>query len=371
MKKFTFLLVIIYSNLLIAQPPAGYYNTASGTGYALKTQLHNIIKNSHTPQTYGDLWNLFTTSAFRDNYYENNNSLLDIYSEKPTGPDNYEYTTTNQQCGNYGGEGDCYNREHLVPQSFFDNFLIEPMKSDPFHVVPSDGYVNGQRSNFPFGVVGTANYTSSNTSKRGNNINTGYAAGYSSVVFEPINEFKGDVARAFFYFITRYQDLMVDFYNSANASSCPAKAMFDGSSNKALSTTFLNILYQWHLQDPVSAKETAQNNAIFNFQGNRNPYIDNPQWVATVWGANLGIEEINFNIVNVYPNPTNQNFITIQSENTPQNIQLININGQLVQEINHPKFENNNFVINNIPQGFYFLKLDIENQIITKKVLVN
>jgi endonuclease I len=371
MKKIILLLTYIYCNFLMAQPPEGYYNSATGIGYTLKTQLHNIIKNSHTPQTYGDLWNLFTTSAFRDNYYENNNSLLDIYSEKPTGPDNYEYATTNQQCGNYTTEGDCYNREHLVPQSFFDNFLVEPMKSDPFHVFPSDGYVNGQRGNFPFGVVGTPNYTSSNSSKKGNNINTGYAAGYSSVVFEPIDEFKGDVARAFFYFTTRYEDLMANFYNAANITSCQAKAMFDGSTNKALASTFLNILYQWHLLDPVSTKEIAQNNAIYNFQSNRNPYIDNPLWIATVWGENLDIQEINLNIVNVYPNPTNQNFITIQSENIPQNIQLFNINGQLIQEINQPKFLDNRFILNDIAQGFYFLKLDFQNQMITKKIIIN
>lgn len=371
MKKITFLLPIIYCNLLIAQAPAGYYSTATGTGFTLKTQLHNIIKNSHTPQTYGDLWTLYTTSAFRDNYYENNGSLLDFYSEKPTGSDSYEYTTTSQQCGNYTGEGGCYNREHLIPQSYFDNFLVEPMKSDPFHVFPSDGFVNGQRNNFPFGVVGISNYTSTNGSKRGNNINTGFAAGYSSVVFEPINEFKGDVARAFFYFTTRYQDLMSDFFNSTTITSCPAKAMFDGTNSNAFSTTFFNILYQWHIQDPVSSKEIAQNNAIFNFQGNRNPYIDNPQWIANVWASNLGINEMTYNIVSIYPNPANQNFITIQSENTPQNIQLINLNGQLVQEINQPNFENNNFVINNIAQGFYILKLDFQDQIVINKIIVN
>jgi endonuclease I len=363
MKRFTFLLVIIYSNLLIAQPPAGYYNTAIGTGYTLKTQLHTIISD-YQPKVY-NLVDDFMIVNDKDIYYENDNTMLDVYSERPTTADPYNFTAS-QACGNYSSEGDCWNKEHVIPQSIFSQ--NEPMRGDAHHLLPTDGRVNGFRSNNPFGIVGTNLVSQSgitnptmNGSKLGNGINTGVAAGYSNLVFEPINEFKGDIARIYFYFVTRYQNDIPNWNF----------AMFNGTSNVSISNPFLNILYQWHIQDPVSQKEIDRNNAIYNYQGNRNPYIDNPQWVATVWGANLGIEEINFNIVNVFPNPANQNYITIQSENTPQNIQLININGQLVQEINQPKFENNNFVLNNMAQGFYFLKLDFENQIITKKIIVN
>jgi hypothetical protein len=244
------------------------------------------------------------------------------------------------------------------------------MKSDPFHVVPSDGFVNGQRGNYPFGVVNVASYTSSNGSKRGNNANSGYSAGYSSIVFEPINEFKGDVARAFFYFTTRYQDLMPDFYNAADASSCFAKNMFDGSTNKAFSNTFLNILYQWHIQDPVSAKEIAQNNAIFTYQGNRNPYIDNPQWVNTVWSANLEEQKFIAKDVTIYPNPSDD-FVIIESFSTVDAISIYAVNGQLVEEIIQPKFENNNFKIENLTSGLYFVKISIEGEFIYKKLIIN
>ncbi len=375
MKKNYIVVLILLTFSMMAQPPAGYYNSATGTGYALKTQLKNIIDN-HDDQGYGSLWNLYQTSAFRDNYYEDDNSLLDIYSENPDGTDPYEYTSSSDQCGEYSGEGDCYNREHLVPQSYFDGFQVNPMKNDPLHVVPSDGSVNGARGNYPFGMVGNATYTSQNGSKRGNNSNTGYAAGYSALVFEPIDEFKGDVARSFLYFATRYQDLMDDFYTSANASSTPAKNMFDGSIDKVFSNTFLNILLTWNYEDPVSAKEIAINNAVYNYQGNRNPFIDNPDYACEIWTSactalNLSTDSLESVAFSIYPNPSKNNSVTIQTASVIDEIQLITINGQLLQQIKNPVLENASYSLKNIPQGFYLLKLTSNNQSVTKKVIVN
>lgn len=375
MKKYIYLLLL--NSVVFAQIPTGYYNSASGTGYTLKTQLKTRITTGHIDQGYGAIWSLYTNAAFRDNYYENNGSLLDMYSEIPSGPDSYEYTSTSQQCGNYSSEGDCYNREHLVPQSYFDNFQVDPMKNDPFHVVPSDGKVNGDRSNFPFGVVATATYTSSNGSKKGNNAVNGFSA-YTGTVFEPIDEFKGDIARAYFYFATRYEDFMDDFYNAANASTCQAKNMFDGSINKVFSDDFILLLIKWHKQDPVSTKETAQNNYIYySFQGNRNPFIDNPQYVCSIWttqcatvDALLSTDTFALTNVSVYPNPSSGN-ITIESETAIETIQLISVNGQLVMEIKKPVFENSSFTIDNLPKGFYFLKLSSESQSTTKKIIIN
>ena len=295
MKKNYSLLVLLFTIIGFAQPPLNYYDNATGTGYGLKTQLKNIISNGHVGQSYGNgLWSLYSASL-RDTYYENDNSLLDIYSENPTSVDPYNYTTVSQQCGNYNAEGVCYNKEHLIPQSYFNSEM--PMYSDAHHVVPSDGKVNGWRDNYPFGpVAGTTSSpcnggatnipcNSQNGSKKGNNANTGYSAGFSGIVFEPIDEFKGDVARSFFYFATRYETQMDAFFTAAtNATSTPAViAMFDGSENKAFSDTFLNIMITWHLNDPVSQKEIDFNNDIYAFQGNRNPYIDNPGYVCQIW----------------------------------------------------------------------------------------
>ena len=262
MKNLYSYLLLLLSVIATAQAPANYYNNATGTGYTLKTQLKTIITNGHIDKSYAGLWTIYTNSAFRDNYYENDSSLLDIYSENPTGIDPYNYTSTSNKCGNYNSEGDCYNREHLVPQSYFDSFATNPMKNDPFHVVPSDGKVNGERNNLGFGIVGTANYTSQNGSKRGTMASSPYST-YTGTVFEPIDAFKGDVARAYFYFATRYESSMGSFYNAASSTTCQAKAMFDGSTNKVFSDDFILILIKWHLEDPVSNYEIAKNNAIY------------------------------------------------------------------------------------------------------------
>ena len=248
------------------------------------------------------------------------------------------------------------------------------MKNDPFFVVPSDGKVNNDRNNLPFGKVGTATYTSQNGSKRGNGLNSGYALGYSGIVFEPIDEFKGDVARAFFYFATRYEDNMDEFYSSANAATCEAKNMFDGSIGRVFTNPFLDILVKWHTDDPVSAKEIAINNDIYyNHQSNRNPYIDHPEYVGIIWNSFLGSDSFAFeNSISVYPNPAINNEIYVSTATELKSIVLYNINGQIIQEINNPsKVENDTYKLSNLPKGFYLLQLSSENATTTKKVLVN
>ena len=383
MKQFFALLAVLFCLNSYAQIPSGYYTSATGTGLALKTQLKKIIDNVndglpserlHTDQGYGALMTLYTHAAFRDNYYENDGSLLDMYSENPTGADPYNYTSTSQQCGQYSSEGNCYNREHLIPQSYFDNYAIDPMKNDPFFVVPSDGKVNGDRSNFPFGKVGTATYTSQNGSKKGNGINSGYAQGYSGTVFEPLDEFKGDIARAFFYFATRYEDSMDNFYSTSDdASICQAKNMFDGSIGRVFTNPFIDILVKWHTDDPVSAKELAINNDIYyNHQNNRNPYIDHQEFVGVIWNSFLGNNSFVLeNSISIYPNPTNNHTITIESLNNLDEIQLITINGQILREIKNPVLQNKSLTIDNLQQGFYFLKISSNQQQIIKKILVN
>lgn len=377
MKKHYVLTLLLCSAIGLAQIPSGYYSSATGSGYTLKTQLKNIISNNHSDQGYAALMPLYTTTAFRDNYYENDGSLLDIYSERPLSADPYNYTSTAQQCGNYSSEGDCYNREHLVPQSYFDNYLVDPMKNDAFHVVPSDGKVNGDRGNLPFGKVATANYTSQNGSKRGNNTLNAFS-NYNGTVFEPLDEFKGDIARAYFYFATRYEDWMGNFYTSANSSTCQSKNMFDGSVNKVFSDNFILLLIKWHKDDPVSSKEIAQNNAIYTFQGNRNPFIDNPNYVCQIWTTFCNtvdtLSENDFtleNTVSIYPNPAINNEVTISSEKELKSIVLFNINGQIIQEIKNPTRVDNTYKVTNLPSGFYLVQMASENAVATKKVIVN
>ena len=255
----------------IAQIPNGYYSTATGTGYALKTQLYNKITN-HTNLGYAGLWSAYATTD-RDNQYENDNTVFDLYSENPTGPDPVTFIYSTNQCGTYTTQGNCYNREHIIPQSIFNS--ASPMVSDAHFIVPVDGYVNGMRSDNPHGNVAVASWTSLNGSKRG----TSAVAGYTGTVFEPLDEFKGDIARMYFYFATRYENVVAGY---------TTYAMFNGSSNQVFSTAFLNMLITWHNQDTVSAREIARNNAIYNLQNNRNPFIDHPEYVGIIWGGGSG-----------------------------------------------------------------------------------
>ncbi|WP_027392068.1 endonuclease [Aquimarina latercula] len=271
-----------------SQVPTGYYNSATGSGYTLKTQLKNIIDSDNdglspefqsTDPGYSGLYTTYVASD-SDSYYENNGSVLDMYSENPTGADDYEYTHFTDQDPGSGGtsEGEFYNREHIIPQSVFNQ--VTPQRSDAHFVVPSDKFVNGARGSLPFGRVETANLTTTNGSKRGNNVNSGYSAGYAATVFEPIDEFKGDIARMHFYFATRYEDDVAGY----------SYTMFNGTSDQVFDQTFLNILITWHNQDPVSTREIDRNNAIFGRQSNRNPFIDHPEYVEMIWSTVIDSE---------------------------------------------------------------------------------
>jgi hypothetical protein len=96
--KITFLTLLL-AITGFAQIPAGYYNNATGTGYTLKTQLKNIITNGHNGQSYNSLWTLYN-NQLRDQFYDSDGTLLDMYSENPTGPDPYNFTGPSDQCGN-------------------------------------------------------------------------------------------------------------------------------------------------------------------------------------------------------------------------------------------------------------------------------
>lgn len=255
---------------IFAQIPTGYYDGTAGlTGAALKTKLSQIITSGHQAKSYDNLYNGYPNTD-KDKYYENDGSVLDMYSENPSGADPYVYQHGVKKCGSYSTEGDCYNREHLVPQSFFGS--ASPMVSDIHHIPPTDGKVNGMRSNNPFGVVTSPTFTSQNGSKLGKNT----TAGYSGVVFEPIDAFKGDIARMVFYFVTRYESKLSSF-STGN--------MLGGSAYPGLQNWELQVLLAWNAADPVSQREIDRNNAAYTYQGNRNPYIDNPSFVNLVWGG--------------------------------------------------------------------------------------
>jgi len=272
-KRFLFSVVgIIFFQTLFSQIPSGYYDSATGTGYTLKTQLYNIIKG-HTELSYTPgLWDAYYTTDV-DVYYENDGSVLDIYSENPTGTDPYNFELgTDQDDGSDVPEGEHYNREHSFPRNWFGG-EVAPMNTDIFHIYPTDKVVNNERSNWPYGEVNSPTWTSANGSKKGP---CSYP-GYTGTVFEPIDEFKGDLARTYFYMATRYENVIATW---------PGSDMLDGSNDQCFTSWALNMLLDWHNNDPVSQKEIDRNNEIYdNYQNNRNPFIDHPEYVAQIWGG--------------------------------------------------------------------------------------
>lgn len=269
MKNLVKLIVIISSTYQFAfasQKAIFYSNVGNESGFALKSKLNKILKASHQDKGYSALISVYFRSDV-DKTYENDGSIVDIYSEEPASYDPYTYKSKKKKCGSYKGESDCFNREHLFPQSAFGK--KSPMRSDFFHVYPTDGYVNGKRSSFPFGEVNHASWTSRNGSKLGNNT----FGKYRGKVFEPIDEFKGDVARALLYFATRYE----------HRAKGMRHAMLNGTKDQFYADWFINLLIKWHKQDPVNQHEIQRNEIGHKFQGNRNPFIDNPQWVEKIW----------------------------------------------------------------------------------------
>lgn len=253
-----------------------YYAPADGlNGLALKTALHEII-NGHAAQGYGALWGFYAANSL-DLDYENDGSILDIYSENPNGADSYNYNPISNQCGSSGfrAEGDCYNREHSFPRSWFGG-AIEPMNSDVHFIFATDGQVNSYRSSFPYGEVGSNDVVSNNGSRLGSARN---GLGYNGTVFEPIDEFKGDLARAAFYVATRYQNIISGWENNTQFSD----AVLNGTNTLVFEPWYTDLLKQWHQQDPVSQKEIERNNAAQIYQGNRNPFVDKPQYVDAIW----------------------------------------------------------------------------------------
>ena len=269
MKKILLLITILPITLL-AQIPTGYYNGTEGlSGYALKSKLHEIISKQIFSYGYSQVGDLYATTDL-DKYYENDNSVLDIYSERPTAADAYNYNLT-QNIGSASAEGQGWNKEHGMPQSTF--YGLYPMYSDIHYLIPADAYINQKRSNYPYARNNGENITYTNGSKLGKST----TPGYTNTVYEPIDEFKGDVARYLLYFATRYEGNL-NVYNYLLSTS-----PLDGTEEKAYEDWYITMLKDWNALDPVSQREIDRNNAVYAIEKIRNPFIDHPEWVNLIW----------------------------------------------------------------------------------------
>lgn len=248
--------------------PNNYYNSALGKNdQQLMASLHEII-NSHFRVYYNKLWSRFQTTDC------NNGIIIDRYSDT-------QFTYQTDQCGSYSGIGDCYNKEHSVPQSWWggttDNTeSADTMYSDLYHIYPVDGWVNAERGSYPFGNC--ANGSPRGTGKLG----TCTHSGYTGKVFEVADEYKGDFARTFFYMVVRYMN-RVGSWTQGEGS-----AVFTNSTYKHLTPWAISQLLEWHRNDPVSTLESNRNEAVYGIQHNRNPFIDHPELAEYLWGNMTG-----------------------------------------------------------------------------------
>lgn len=234
----------------------------------LLASLYDMI-SKYDPLDYSEVW------AYRSGVdYREDGTIWDIYSACTF----YE----SEHCG-YGDdfeECECYNREHTLPKSWWGGSTDEPMYTDLHHIFPTDFEANTQRSAWAFGeVTSTPVWENTLGSK------VGYGTwGYSgnNYAFEPADEYKGDLARVYFYMVTRYSDKNF-------AAGGKGYQMFTFNNNTAgFTSKALSLLLKWHRQDPVSEKETKRNAAVEKVQGNVNPFVMDPELVEYIWGNKKG-----------------------------------------------------------------------------------
>jgi endonuclease I len=242
--------------------PAGYYDSAIGLrGTALRAALHDIIKN-HTVKSYDYAYTAYLTTDIKPN-----GKVWDMYSDVPGGTPPYEYDFS-QNPGS-GNEGSGFNREHSWPQAWFGG-SVTPMYTDLWIIYPTDAKVNEYRSNYPYGPVGVASITSRNGTRLGPSSDPDYAG----IVFEPIDAYKGDLARSTCYVATRYYTEDAGWPGGAAASGADL-------------LPWAAALYtQWSANDPVSWKERLRNGAVFAIQHNRNPFVDHPEFLPAIFDSN-------------------------------------------------------------------------------------
>ena len=290
MKRFFLLTSILFFALSLfaktVTPAASlptYYEDINGkSGKSLFDAVQKVTKEGYTSLGYDGLWGAFKTTDKKSN-----GKVWDMYSD-------CSWTFGSDQCGSYSSECDCYNREHSIPKSWFGGSTSGP-GCDIFHLVPTDGKVNGVRSNYAFGEVSSASYTYDGAKKGsaksitiigGNTIagNAGTTISCSGTVFEPRDEYKGDFARGYMGSLLKWAG---------------DKSFTTGEGSKIFTTTFSSgsfgltqygvaLLMKWHRQDPVSQKEIDRNNGIQQTQGNRNPFIDYPYLAEYIWGEKAG-----------------------------------------------------------------------------------
>lgn len=364
-------LLLVAALSLSAQVPANYktkYATLAGkSGVGLFDAVSAIASEGYRSHSYSDLWTYFKTTDLLPN-----GKIWDMYSD-------CTFTPGSDQCGNYRSVCDCYNREHSLPKSWFGGSDSNAPGTDLFHLYPTDGKVNGDRGNLPFGEC-AGSYKTHYKGKVG----ASQLPGYSGSVFEPDDIYKGDFARSYFGMIVRYGKSFA--FNQADGG----EVMFSNT-NKSITAAnhygltqySVDMLMRWHGMDAVSEKETNRNNGIQQTQGNRNPFIDCPVLAEYFWGAKAGqavelqdlidcgcadgavsaLEETAFPSLTLTA-AGGQLSLTCVPENA--SIAIVSASGMLVEmfRTNSPEMD---FTL---PQGFYMIVVSAQQKQHSFKVMI-
>lgn len=247
--KNIFLIGLVLLAFQLSAQPSGYYNGTEGkTGDELKAALNNIISD-HMEWAYYFASDIFLQS-----------------DADPSTPGNVitVYKGSSVDGDNYGTGGDFLNREHVWAKSHGQFATDLPTGGDVHNLKPADGSVNISRSNKDF----------DNCQEGGTQHNEATGCYYTADAWEPRDEVKGDIARIIFYMATRYEgqngEVDLEVNDQVNNSPNP----FHGR---------LSALLEWNMQDLPDAFERNRNDVIFGYQQNRNPFIDNPEWVNMIW----------------------------------------------------------------------------------------
>ncbi len=365
MKNTYTLAILLLSGFIFAQSgaPSPYYNgfNWTQTGMSLKNALATKITNTHTNTlSYSEAENALKIVDLDPADASNNNVLL-LYGFSnnicPAGSgDDNDHRRRNKNSD--GGGANCqWNREHTYAKSLGNPDLGESGPgADAHHLRAADVQRNGDRGSEKFAA------------------GTGNSHDVTSQTWYPGDEWKGDVARMMMYMYLRY------------GNRCLPKNVGVGTTN-AVDANMINLFLQWNAEDPVNAYEDQRNTYLGNAnnaygQGNRNPFIDNPYLATVIWGGpaaenrwpNVFLSTDSFELsagITVYPNPSTERRVNIQSDVDIESIELINLNGQTIINISNPEFSNNSYTLENLPQGFYLIRLSAQNQTATKKVIVN
>ena len=174
-------------------------------------------------------------------------------------------------------EGECYNREHVLPKSWWGGSTSEPMYTDLHHVYSVDAMANDKRSAWIYDEVKSTSWSNNLGSKLGTSANWS-----GETAFEPVDEYKGDVARVYFYMLTCYMDKDFTQGGKGYRYFSYSNGVCDFQSKS------LALMLKWHRQDPVSDKEITRNAKVSDLQGNVNPFVEQPALVEYIWGTMKG-----------------------------------------------------------------------------------